>query len=143
MTGDLRLFDTNLLVHAYTVSNERKHDTALSFVEKVWEGEEAATTLQNLCEFFFVVTRKVSRPIPIAAAETTVKAILASSRWRVIDRTPDTLLKAIELVKVTRVPFWDALIGVSMLEHGIETIVTENDRDFKKIRGVTAINPFK
>jgi predicted nucleic acid-binding protein len=72
-----------------------------------------------------------------------VKAILASSRWRVIDRTPDTLLKAIELVKVTRVPFWDALIGASMLEHGIETIVTENDRDFKKIRGVTAINPFK
>ena len=108
MTGELRLFDTNLLVHAYTVSNERKDDTALSFVEKVWEGEEATTTLQNLCEFFFVVTRKVSRPIPIAAAETTVKAILASSRWRVIDRTPDTLLKAIELVKVTRVPFWDA-----------------------------------
>jgi predicted nucleic acid-binding protein len=58
MTGELRLFDTNLLVHAYTVSNERKHDTALSFVEKVWEGEEATTTLQNLCEFFFVVTRK-------------------------------------------------------------------------------------
>ena len=53
MTGDLRLIDTNVLVHAYTV-----------------------------------------------------EAILKSSRWRVIDRTSDTVLKAVELVKVIRLPFW-------------------------------------
>jgi len=30
-----------------------------------------------------------------------------------------------------------------MLEHGIGSIVTENERDFKKIPGMTVINPFK
>jgi hypothetical protein len=30
-----------------------------------------------------------------------------------------------------------------MLEHDIHTIVTENERDFKKIPGITVVNPFK
>ena len=38
MIDELRLIDTNVLVHAYTVSDERKHEAALSLVEKVWEG---------------------------------------------------------------------------------------------------------
>jgi predicted nucleic acid-binding protein len=88
MAGEMQLIDTNILVHAYTVSNEKKHRAALPIVEKVWAGEEAATALQNLCEFFFVVTRKVSKPISVTAAEATVEAILASSRWRVIDKAP-------------------------------------------------------
>jgi predicted nucleic acid-binding protein len=143
MTGDLQLIDTNVLVHAYTVSDEKKHRLALPLVEKIWEGEDAATTLQNLCEFFFVVTRKVSKPLRAAEAESTVQAILTSSRWRVIDRQPATIFSAMELVKVNRVPFWDALIGACMLEHGIGAIVTENERDFKRIRGISVINPFK
>ncbi|MBI4526570.1 MAG: PIN domain-containing protein [Deltaproteobacteria bacterium] len=117
MSDELRLIDTNVLVHAYTVSNEKKHRLALPLVEKIWAGEKSATTLQNLCEFFFVVTRKVSKPLSPEAAQTTVEAILTSSRWRVIDRTADTVVKAIDLVKSTRVPFWDALIGACMLEH--------------------------
>ncbi|MBI4529805.1 MAG: PIN domain-containing protein [Deltaproteobacteria bacterium] len=143
MTGEMQLIDTNILVHAYTVSDEKKHRVALPIVEKVWAGEEAATALQNLCEFFFVVTRKVSKPISVTAAEATVEAILASSRWRVIDRKPETVREAIELVKVNRVPFWDALIAASMLEHGINTIVSENEPDFKRVPGISAINPFK
>jgi predicted nucleic acid-binding protein len=143
MTDELRLIDTNVLVHAYTISDEKKHHIALPLVEKIWAGEESATSLQNLCDFFFVVTRKVSKPLSPAEAETTVRAILASSRWRVIDRKADTLFKAIDLVKSARVPFWDALIGACMLEHGIRVIVTENWTDFKKIRRITAINPFK
>ncbi len=50
MTDEQRLIDTNRMVYAYTVSDERKHGAALSLVERLWEGEAAATTLQNLCE---------------------------------------------------------------------------------------------
>ena len=52
-------------------------------------------------------------------------------------------MQAIELVKLYRAPFWDALIAATMLEHGIDTIVTENERDFKKIPGITIINLFQ
>lgn len=137
MTGEARLIDANVLIHAYTVSDERKHETALSLVEKVWEGESASTTLQNLCEVFSVITRKVARPVSASSAAAIVEGILAASQWTVIDRTPQTVLKATELVRLYRAPFWDALIAASMLENGVEIIVTENDRDFKRIPGVS------
>ena len=37
MNGELRLIDTNVLVQAYTVSDEQKHNAALPLIEKVWE----------------------------------------------------------------------------------------------------------
>jgi len=61
-------------VHAYTVSDERRHEAALLVVEKVWEGESASTTLQNLCELFAVITRKVARPVSASSAEAIVGA---------------------------------------------------------------------
>ena len=73
MNGEPRLIDTVVLVHAYTVSDEEKHPVALALVEKVWGGEEAITTLQNLCEFFSVVTRKVQKPISASAALDLLK----------------------------------------------------------------------
>lgn len=54
MTGDARLINRVVLVHAYTVSDDKKHRVALGLIERVWAGEAATTTLQNLCEFFFV-----------------------------------------------------------------------------------------
>jgi predicted nucleic acid-binding protein len=143
MNGDTRLIDTNVLVQAYTVSDDRKHTIALSMLERIWEGEGATTTLQNLCEFFFVVTRKVARPISASAADIIVRGILDASQWRVVDRQPETVLQAMELVRLHRANFWDALIVACMLEHGVHTIVTENERDFKTIPDITVVNPFK
>ena len=143
MGGEPRLIDTVVLVHAYTVSDDEKHRAALTLVERVWGGEEAVTTLQNLCEFFFVATGKVQKPISASAAEAVIKGILAGSQWRVIDRSPETVSKAIELVKLHRAAFWDALIAACMMEHAIHTIVTENERDFRRIPGIMVINPFK
>ena len=81
--------------------------------------------------------------MPIGQAENIVGEILASTKWRVLDRREETVVHAMELVRQRRVPFWDALIAACMLENGIEIIVTENERDFKKVPGITVINPFK
>jgi predicted nucleic acid-binding protein len=61
----------------------------------------------------------------------------------VIDRNAGTLMKAMDIVETVRAPFWDALIAACMLEHGIEVIVTENEKDFRNIPGVTVVNPFR
>jgi predicted nucleic acid-binding protein len=47
------------------------------------------------------------------------------------------------MVRDYRASFWDALIAACMLEHGVHTIVTENELDFRKIPGLTVINPFR
>jgi predicted nucleic acid-binding protein len=112
-------------------------------VDDVWSGGGGVVALQNLSEFFFAVTRKVQKPVPIVDAKTIVSDILRSSRWVVIDRNAETVVKAMDIVETTRAPFWDALIAACMVEHGIEVIITENEKDFKNIPGITVTNPFK
>jgi len=143
MTDGERLLDTNVLVHAYVRLDEKKQITASGIVLPIWEDGGGVTTLQNLCEFFAVATKKVARPMPVGQAENIVKEILASTKWRVLDRRDETVVRAMELVRQRRVPFWDALIAASMLEHGINTIVTENEPDFKRVPGISVTNPFK
>lgn len=138
-----RLLDTNVLVYAYDASETRRRGIAKALLDDVWNVGGGVLTLQNLSEFFFAVTRKVQKPVPIVDAKTIVADILRSSRWMVIDRNAGTLMKAMEIVATVRAPFWDALIAACMLEHGIEVIVTENEKDFKNIAGITVVNPFK
>jgi predicted nucleic acid-binding protein len=138
-----RLLDTNVLVYAYDVSEKRRREIAKVLVDEVWDSGGGVVSLQNLSEFFFAVTRKVQKPIPVVDAKTIVADILRSSRWVVIDRNAGTLMKAMDIVETVRAPFWDALIAACMLEHGIEVIVTENEKDFRNIPGVTVVNPFR
>ena len=138
-----RLLDTNILVYAYDALEKRRREIAKGLVDEVWDAGGGVVTLQNLSEFFFAVTRKVQKPVPVVDAKTIVSDILRSSRWMVIDRNAGTLVKAMEIVESVRAPFWDALIAVCMLEHGIEVIVTENEKDFKNVPGIAVMNPFK
>ena len=138
-----RLIDTNVLVYAYDVSERAKRQVARSLLGEIWEQGGGAVTLQNLSEFFVAVTEKVERPIPPVDAKGIVADILRSARWVVIDRRAGTVLTAIDLVASVGAPYWDALIAACMLEHGIRTILTENERHFTKIPGLTVINPFK
>jgi predicted nucleic acid-binding protein len=143
MTDGERLLDTNVLVHDYVWLDEKKQVTASAIVLPIWETGGGITTLQNLCEFFAVATKKVARPMPLGQAENIVREILSSTKWRVLDRREETVVHAMELVRERRAPFWDALIAACMLENGIEIIVTENERDFKRIPGITVTNPFR
>lgn len=81
--------------------------------------------------------------MPIGQAENIVRQILSSTKWRVLDRREDAILHAMQLVHERRAPFWDALIAACMVENGIEISVTENERDFKRIPGITVTNPLR
>jgi len=143
MTAGESLVDSNVLVHAYVFLDRKKHDAAKAVVLPIWESGGGVTSQQNLGEFFAVATKVMDHPLPAGVVGGLISEILSSKRWSVIDRGPTTILRAIEHVKLHGVHFWDALIAATMLEHGVRTIVTENERDFKKIPGLRVVNPFK
>lgn len=143
MTAGERLIETNILVHAYVLLDRRKQPAAKALVFSIWQEGGGLTTMQNLCEFFHVATSKIEHPMPADQAGRIVKEILSSTKWHVLDRSVGTVIQAIELVTLHHTSFWDAMIAACMLEHGVSSIVTENERDFKKIPGLIVINPFK
>ena len=139
MKDNVPLIDTNILVYAYDSSNSRKQAIAQDLVELCWTKQKRfSISLQNLAEFFVCVTKKIQTPISAREAHTIIKDIIDFSFWIKLNYTSKDLLEAIE----DDVHFWDALIAKTMLSSNIHKIYTENTKDFSKIQGIKAINPF-
>jgi predicted nucleic acid-binding protein len=137
-----KLIHTNILVYAYDTSEGTKHEVSKNILKQIWEVGEGTVCLQNLMEFFVVITQKVENPIDVAEAKIIVEDILKSDNWKSIDRDEDTFLSAIDIVAEHKVHLWDAVIGVCMKENEITEIVTENKEDFEKIPEIRVIIPF-
>ena len=90
-----------------------------------------------------MITQKVENPVSIKQAKEIVEDILVSEAWVIIDRTKETLIKAMELTQGTGIHLWDTLISATMMDYGITQIITENEKDFSFIEGIKPINPFK
>jgi predicted nucleic acid-binding protein len=140
MNGEL--IDTNVLVYAYDITDEEKHLKSKEIIQKIWKDGNGITTVQNLTEFFVVVTRKIEFPLPITEAKIIVNDLLNSRKWIIFDRDVFTLSRAMEIVKEYNIHLWDALIAQVMLDNNINIILTENIKDFCKIPVLRSVNPF-
>lgn len=136
MNDNEPLIDTNVLVHAYVLSNEKRHAVAKDIVQNIWTNGGGITTLQNISEFFFVVTKKVEKPMLASKAKVIVNSLINADQWWIIDRDETTLLQAIQLVEQYNIPFWDAMVAACMLQY-------KNVNDFKNVKGIRVINPFR
>jgi len=137
-----KLIDTNILVYAYDTTEGEKHKVSREILRRVWIEGGGIVCLQNLMEFFVVITRRVENPVDVTTARAILYDFSSSDRWKIIDRDTDTLFKAIDIVAQYGVHFWDAVIAATMSENGIAEIVTENKKDFDKIPGLEVLCPF-
>ncbi len=137
-----RVIDTNILVYAYDTSEGTKHTIANQLLKEIWQHGGGVVCVQNLMEFFVVITKKVVSPIPVAEAKLIIEDMTKSDSWRVIDRDINTFLHAIDIVSQYSVHLWDATIAACMKENGIQHIVTEDIADFEKIPDIHVIFPF-
>jgi predicted nucleic acid-binding protein len=137
------LVDTNILVYAIDSSQGRKHERSMELVKKIFLEGGGAVSAQILSEFFVVSTKKLAKPLQAREAITFVKAVCESGNWEKMSHSHETVLKAAVLSAEERMEFWDALVAETMLENGVKEILTENDRDFRRIRGIKVVNPFK
>ena len=137
-----KLIDTNILVYAYDTTEAEKHEASKELLMHIWEEGGGVVCLQNLMEFFVVITKKVENPIEIEEAKAIIKDFLKSDNWKIIDRDMETFLLAIDLVQKHNIHLWDALIAAAMKENDLIEIVTENKKDFDKIPTIKASVPF-
>jgi len=142
MKDELFLMDTNILVYAYDKTEREKHRICRELVAKCWNLEtEYAISLQNISEFYLIITKKVENPVPLKDARSIVKDIINFKCWKKINFTQNTIISAININKRYKIHYWDALLIATMRENNVFCIYTENESDFKKIRWLDVINP--
>ena len=132
--------DTNILVYSFDLAYLEKRKICSKILTEVFEGKKkAAVTNQILAEFVVAVTQKIERPLPKDKAIHILGAILSSSNWLVLNYTGNSVLNAANNFGTH---FWDSLIAETLKENGVQTIITENVKDFAGLN-IRADNPFK
>lgn len=142
MKDELYLIDTNILIYSFDASDPDKQKICASLIKKCWLREVSyAISLQNLSEFYVVVTRKIEAPFPHEIARKIIKDIINFNSWKVIRFDDKTLLSAIDISIQFNIHYWDALLCATMKQNGITNIFTENIKDFVKVPWITTVNP--
>lgn len=144
MKDDIFLIDTNILVYSYDSGESEKQEICRSLLKKCWKREASyAIALQNLSEFYVVVTKKIERPLSKETARKVIKDIIDFNNWQVLGLNETSLITAIDIGSKYKIHYWDALLCAAMKQNDITNIYTENIKDFKKIPWIKAVDPMQ
>jgi predicted nucleic acid-binding protein len=133
----LAFFDTNVLVYADDASSPEKQNRAIALLAEHLRRGTAVVSLQVLQDYFAAATRKLG-----VAPETAQRKVEILARARVVRFEPGDIIAAIELHRLTRISFWDALIVHAARSAGVQALYTEDLQPGAVLGGVRMINPF-
>jgi len=140
------ILDTNILVHAHNRSSP-KQERASDIISRVLRKElEAVITPQILHEFYSVITssKHVERPLPPREASEICVDLMESRDIEKVLPSSMTSRTAFQLagdLSLKGSKIFDCLLAAIANENGIETIYTENTKDFERYDFLKVENP--
>ncbi len=135
--SELAFFDTNVLVYCDDAAAPDKQNAAISVFQEHQRLNTAVLSLQVLQEYFVTVTRKLG-----LAADLAQRKVELLSHCRLVYFTAKDVIAAIELHRLNRLSFWDAMIVHAARVAGCAVLYSEDLHDGSVIGGVRVINPF-
>ena len=135
--SDLAFFDTNILVCADDAAYPGKQEKAIALVAKHFRQGTAVVSLQVLQEYFVAATRKLN-----VAPEVAQRKVEILARGRVVRFEASDVIAAIELHRLTRISFWDALIVQAVRSAGAAVLYSEDLQPGAVLGGVRVVSPF-
>ncbi len=137
MSGRVFL-DTNVLVYADDADAGAKREVARRIIEDMLTSRRGVLSTQVLQEYFVVASRKLG----LDAAHVQLTLELHARQEVVVVGVP-LIVQAVELHRLHRLSFWDALIIRAAASAGCEMLFTEDLNHGATIAGVRVHNPFR
>jgi predicted nucleic acid-binding protein len=133
----LTFFDTNILFYSDDKRSAAKQKHALSLLKTHRENKTGVVSLQVLQEYFVNVTRKLNLDPAIARRKVEI-----FSRFKLVEPELSDVLAAIDLHRLHKISYWDALVIHCARESGCRIVLTEDLHHGQVIDGVRIVNPF-
>ena len=136
MSG-IAFFDTNILVYTDDDRSPEKQQRATVLLEDYWRRRAAVISLQVLQEYYATITRKFG-----VDAEHAQRKVELLAHGNVVRFEARDVIAAIELHRLTRISFWDAMIVHAARLAGASVLYTEDLQHGAVLGGVPVANPF-
>jgi predicted nucleic acid-binding protein len=133
----LAFFDTDIFIYADDVSAPAKQARAIQLVTDYQRSGLLVVSIQVLQEYFAAATRKLG-----VDPETAQQKVQLLARARVVRFVEGDVIAAIELHRLNRISFWDAMIVHAARLAGAELLYSEDLQHDRILGGVRINNPF-
>ena len=130
-------FDANLLVYSDDVRDPVKQQIAVGLIAEHLRQRSGVLSLQVLQEYFVAATRKAKLDAALARIRVEI-----FSNFQLVEPNLQDVLAAIDLHRLQRLSYWDALIIRSAERSGCTVLLTEDMQHDRVINGVRIVNPF-
>ena len=131
------LVDTGILLRAFVKADPNCAPIRAAIRHLRRQNEELVTTFQNVAEFCNVSTRPISARGGYGLSGKVVEARIAfverlCRKLVESDHAYQHWKRLVSKYNVTGVAVHDARLAAMMLAHGIKSVLTVNDRDFRR-----------
>lgn len=129
--------DTNVLLYAEDEDSGAKRDRARKRLSDLIRKGNAVLSTQVLQEFFAIAVRKLGLQVEEARARIELLA-----RLEIVVVRPPLIMAAIDLHRLHKMSFWDALIVKAASAAGCTRLLSEDLSHGQVLDGVRVENPF-
>ncbi|HXA04569.1 MAG TPA: PIN domain-containing protein [Bryobacteraceae bacterium] len=133
----LAFFDTNIFIYADDASAPAKQAHAIQLIASYQRSGLLVISIQVLQEYFAAATRKLG-----VDPETAQQKVQLLTRARVVRFVEGDVIAAIELHRLNRISFWDAMIVHAARLAGSDLLYSEDFQHGAIVAGVRINNPF-
>lgn len=142
--SDVGLIDTNLLIYAASQTSQF-HERSKNFLEETLGSDPFFLSIQNLVEFYSVITsaKQSRKPLEPHQARRKLKRLLESGFYKIIfplPQTPQTLMTLLSRFRARASEIHDVHLASVMKDNKVDTIYTADTTIFARL-GFRAINP--
>ena len=130
-------FDSNILLYADDARFAAKQKRAVKLILDHRQQNTAVLSLQVLQEYFSNATRKLG----VDPAEASRKVEIYS-RFQLVEPRLADIFEAIDIFRLYRINYCDAMVIQCAASSGCTTVLTEDLQDGQVIKGVRIVNPF-
>ncbi len=129
--------DANVLVYSDDHDSPAKRRRALDLLAKQRRNRTGVVSTQVLQEYFVAATSKLGVDADVARRKVELFA-----KYHLVVLDLDDILAAIDLHRLHRLAFWDALVVRAAKQGGCSVLYTEDLQHGRSIDGVTLVDPF-
>jgi predicted nucleic acid-binding protein len=133
------LVDTHVLIHSDDASDPFRHRRAREWLNVLWQRRCGRVTTQVLAEYYAVVSRRLSPPVPAGDARAEVRRYQHWKPWQTDHQTVET---AWAVESRFGLSWWHALVVAAALHQGCRYLLTDELPHGLQIDGVRILDPF-
>ena len=140
MNGVKYFLDTNIFVYSYDPRVISKQKVALNLIENTLDSGKGIISFQVVQEFLSAMTLRFSHKLTVEDLNDYLTVVL--SPLCTVFPSEQLYKKALDIHKMARISFYDALVIAAALQQHCTILYTEDLQHGQTIAGVKIQNPF-